>query len=624
MLNREEYEAEKIAKNGINAELTTTDDYEYMILQLEEMYEQTGDERYKNAAEAIKDINREELVHAGEFSQILANLNPENGKAVEEGMKEVREMGTENITKDAVGYKEADVNEPINPMCDEETLDKEEFEIDINDGFDKNLPKYYSTMNNKYFTITGLPRNRIKIDYEDGSTEEKKESYFKELLSTGLYKKVSDSSIKDEEIDLAKYTDNPDTKIEGNKVVLSNDDQFNVDLIDALKDAGYREKNSYTYVKDELIESGSEEAFQKNIATEIKAGKDPKQAAAIAYSVQRENDAEIKDTDLIEGKTYTSKSGNKLTVKKVTASYSDYNGEPGIKIKYDYETTDGQKGSSECSTRDFFAMMKDSSSIKDSDPEISEAIDLTKQCEEARRKAWNSDKTYKNLLREAFIKSGNKSSSPYITGKKAEQIYREWDTLSAISKMKELGADTREIEKINKEWGEQYADIRRLDKILKEKLSKLENKYKTKFQNTNIYSSADVPRLRKELNELNKLKKDSQSVKDEASVNDTSRIALGNKYYWEEKYADRTLTITKIKKDKIRLELNNNTYVIIPTDKFYTMLDEGTVTPVSTVDISEYNGIQTERQYRVRNGNKTFIVFATSEKDAMNKIKNKK
>ena len=42
---------------------------------------------------------------------------------------------------------------------------------------------------------------------------------------------------------------------------------------------------------DKLIESGSKEALSKNIATEIKAGKDPKQAAAIAYSVQRENDA---------------------------------------------------------------------------------------------------------------------------------------------------------------------------------------------------------------------------------------------------------------------------------------------------------------------------------------------
>jgi hypothetical protein len=43
-----------------------------------------------------------------------------------------------------------------------------------------------------------------------------------------------------------------------------------------------------------LIKSPSKKAIGKNIATEIRAGKDPKQAAAIAYSVQRE--AKKKDT----------------------------------------------------------------------------------------------------------------------------------------------------------------------------------------------------------------------------------------------------------------------------------------------------------------------------------------
>lgn len=36
-----------------------------------------------------------------------------------------------------------------------------------------------------------------------------------------------------------------------------------------------------------LKKSASKSAFQRNIATEIKAGKPPKQAAAIAYAVQR-------------------------------------------------------------------------------------------------------------------------------------------------------------------------------------------------------------------------------------------------------------------------------------------------------------------------------------------------
>ena len=36
-----------------------------------------------------------------------------------------------------------------------------------------------------------------------------------------------------------------------------------------------------------LIKSPSKKALKKNIKTEIKAGKPPKQAAAIAYSIRR-------------------------------------------------------------------------------------------------------------------------------------------------------------------------------------------------------------------------------------------------------------------------------------------------------------------------------------------------
>ena len=37
-----------------------------------------------------------------------------------------------------------------------------------------------------------------------------------------------------------------------------------------------------------LVKSSSKSAFRKNIATEIRHGKKPAQAAAIAYSTQRE------------------------------------------------------------------------------------------------------------------------------------------------------------------------------------------------------------------------------------------------------------------------------------------------------------------------------------------------
>jgi len=39
-----------------------------------------------------------------------------------------------------------------------------------------------------------------------------------------------------------------------------------------------------------LIQSSSEKALKENIATEIRHGKEPEQAVAIAHSVQRAND----------------------------------------------------------------------------------------------------------------------------------------------------------------------------------------------------------------------------------------------------------------------------------------------------------------------------------------------
>lgn len=61
------------------------------------------------------------------------------------------------------------------------------------------------------------------------------------------------------------------------------------------------EVNSYfrdsSSCSDELIESKSEEAFKKNVATEIKAGKDPKQAVAIAHSIKQK----AKDSETYRG-----------------------------------------------------------------------------------------------------------------------------------------------------------------------------------------------------------------------------------------------------------------------------------------------------------------------------------
>lgn len=52
------------------------------------------------------------------------------------------------------------------------------------------------------------------------------------------------------------------------------------------------------YAEDKLIQSSSEEALEKNIKTEIEAGKDPEQASAIAYATQRKNDAKLLDDQI--------------------------------------------------------------------------------------------------------------------------------------------------------------------------------------------------------------------------------------------------------------------------------------------------------------------------------------
>lgn len=87
-------------------------------------------------------------------------------------------------------------------------------------------------------------------------------------------------------------------------------------------------------------------------------------------------DNKARDTDLVIGKTYTTKSGHKLTVNKVYAGYSDVTGKPWVKIEYSFVLTNGYKGKSECYAEDFHKMMKDS--LKDSKIEDSK-IDMQKQ-----------------------------------------------------------------------------------------------------------------------------------------------------------------------------------------------------------------------------------------------------
>ena len=45
-----------------------------------------------------------------------------------------------------------------------------------------------------------------------------------------------------------------------------------------------------------LEQSGSKKAFERNVKTEVEAGKPQKQAVAIAYAVQRQHDEDLPAT----------------------------------------------------------------------------------------------------------------------------------------------------------------------------------------------------------------------------------------------------------------------------------------------------------------------------------------
>ena len=76
-------------------------------------------------------------------------------------------------------------------------------------------------------------------------------------------------------------------------------------------------------MKDKLIQSASKEALQQNIKTEINSGKEPKQAAAIAYSVQRANDNFGGEIHNISGKIFRGNDGK--LYKMPNNSFAIYN-----------------------------------------------------------------------------------------------------------------------------------------------------------------------------------------------------------------------------------------------------------------------------------------------------------
>lgn len=141
-------------------------------------------------------------------------------------------------------------------------------------------------------------------------------------------KKIQDCAIQDDELSqvsnaVEKLARNGYMTDEIIRIIKSKYGQFSAEELKEAVDMGMKkagvkafaisvsEFDSIQRANDDLEQSSSKEALKKNIATEIKAGKDPKQAAVIAYSVQRANDSiddilnKIRTTQIKEGEQLT-------------------------------------------------------------------------------------------------------------------------------------------------------------------------------------------------------------------------------------------------------------------------------------------------------------------------------
>lgn len=190
-------------------------------------------------------------------------------------------------------------------LNDDDSTAQGEIEVLKSFGFDYKDGRWVKESNNNDIIVQ--PDYHYVSVIGPGDTEKHCKKY--QYQSAGMLKKIIASNIKDSSIKDVSYVSGKNLKI-GQKIVEDGEVLEVVDIKETQRGINndYRDvtfKNIKTgatetthfgnkalaRLTDKLIESGSKEALSKNIATEIKAGKDPKQAAAIAYSVQRENDA---------------------------------------------------------------------------------------------------------------------------------------------------------------------------------------------------------------------------------------------------------------------------------------------------------------------------------------------
>lgn len=366
-------------------------------------------------------------------------------------------------------------------------------------------------------------------------------------------------------------------KIDCNKLA---DDLFDIanKFGDFIKNT-QRAANDGETVKDDLIESSSEEALKKNIATEIEAGKDPKQAAAIAYSVQRENDAA---DEWIRGPRGTFKvvEGTKEDLRKDGYGFHhgfDANGKHySVMVKNDEAVAVEDKSS-----------VKDASNFKEGDKvRISENFHIeslqgvkgivTSVYEdgldikeiEGPRKGEEHFWSYGNdIIKDSSIKDGHG-----ILSSGQEATLRKYCDKYEV----DFNRAYQEIERQLKRYpGKKVDDL--IEGLLDDMV-------------TGIFDASSVP-LR-------------------------DSLTVGGKYRWEKKFGNLPLELRNI--DEYVLLAAGDKMASLKTEEFAKLLESGEVQSIGEGYLPEYSGIKTD--YKVKVGDRMFIVRATSKEEARRKL----
>ena len=332
-------------------------------------------------------------------------------------------------------------------------------------------------------------------------------------------------------------------------------------------------------ISDKLIESGSKKALSKNIATEIKAGKDPKQAAAIAYSVQRENDAST-------GYKY-----------RITNNGS----------KWYYETTfpDGHTTLtgpylSRQETEQYFHKHRPTEKLTDAEPVKVEKI-------------IRKEKSALGITYYLFQTKSSSGATIYyeVTDKSyhGEPTYSGGGVISFSLKTANDSLDSHLLsDKLKAKYGEKEGTKRFLsgenDSTIKDKLStsdanSLVEAYIDKYK----YTHSNLPYVNK------------------------PKIKIFNS---PEEFRDKFLSSYRGYSIYAGGLLNYNGYVV----KLFTSAKDGKIESPSadniftifpTTAIKDSNNIKNRKSYTIKVGDKQYKVFAESESEAINKyIKSKK